>query len=421
MWRKQFVYTNVFILALTLNGQNVIVNEMSQGSGGGKEWVELLVVENGTDLRGWELGDNDDGIWHSLVEFSTHPVWSSMAEGTLIVIYNSGDVDETILAAGGEDTDFADKSVIIAVNNTSYFIDTGIWGGTSGAFANTDGDDCAAIRDTADIIIHDMALTHPTAVITAPGSAKVKYFSADSVGDIGDDSKWVEAPSSEATPGQGNGGDNSTWIDSSLPIELAIWSGYCSEGKVHLQWTTESELENQGFIITRREKESERFIELSSFVHNAQLIGHGSTTDRHNYTFADTDVEPGQDYVYQLADVDYDNRMTTHSELFIHIGSLDLEIDQSPVDLDPPFPNPFNSTVQLSFRLEQEAEMLTLNLYDTRGDLVRSLAEGAYPKGTYQFHWEGSKEGGGLLASGVYILRLLIGEHQYVQRITYLR
>ena len=93
--------------------QSVIINEISQGSDGGKEWVELLIVDEGVDLRGWELGDNDDGVWHSIAEFATHSELSNIASGTIMVIYNSGDVDGTIIAAGGEDTTFSDKSVLL--------------------------------------------------------------------------------------------------------------------------------------------------------------------------------------------------------------------------------------------------------------------------------------------------------------------
>ena len=36
---------------------NWIINEWSQGNGGSKEWVELLVVSGPQDLRGWSLSD----------------------------------------------------------------------------------------------------------------------------------------------------------------------------------------------------------------------------------------------------------------------------------------------------------------------------------------------------------------------------
>ena len=189
--------------------QSVVVNEFSQGSGGNKEWVELLVVNNGVDMRGWELGDNDDGTWTSILEFTTDANWSSVAAGTLIVIYNGGDIDGTI---AGADTDFSDKIVLIPHDNTTFFTDaTGGWSG-SGAFGNTDSDDVPAIRDAADSIVHDMAVTHPAATVTGPGSAQVKYFIEDSVAEIGDNGNWTAGASTTATPGAGNGGNNTTWV-----------------------------------------------------------------------------------------------------------------------------------------------------------------------------------------------------------------
>ena len=84
----------ISLFYLPAQGQDVFINEMSQGSGGGKEWVELVVRTDGIDMRGWELGDNDDGSFTPIVEFINTADWSSVAQGTIIVIYNAGDVDE---------------------------------------------------------------------------------------------------------------------------------------------------------------------------------------------------------------------------------------------------------------------------------------------------------------------------------------
>ncbi|MDP6583881.1 MAG: hypothetical protein QF535_04435, partial [Anaerolineales bacterium] len=65
----------VCLVITTSSAQSVIVNEMSQGSSSAKEWAELLVITDNTDIRGWELGDNDDGTWHSLVTFTNHSDW----------------------------------------------------------------------------------------------------------------------------------------------------------------------------------------------------------------------------------------------------------------------------------------------------------------------------------------------------------
>ncbi len=417
MLRLQIVLTVLFIIQPLLYGQSVIVNEMSQGSGGGKEWVEFLVVNNGVDMRGWELGDNDDGIWHSIAEFSTHSDWSNVISGTIIVIYNGGDVDGTITSAGGEDTDFSDKSVIISVSNSIYLTDTGPWGGTSGAFANTDKDDCAAIRDANDVIIHDMAVTHGTATVPSPGSGKVKYYTGNTASGTSDVAKWTEASSTAGTPGSANGGDNSSWVDTSLPVELSTWYASSSRGQIVLSWTTESEIENQGFIIERcieHQAESacrvvrlvEAWTEVASFVSDTQLIGHGSTTMKNNYVYIDKQVEVGQTYVYRLSDVDYQNRVTMHNMISVTVKAIDQNMRPVTMALHTAYPNPFNPEVHLSFSLDQEIELLSLEINDLRGALVQTITTGRCAAGMHDFSWNGVNAEGNRSPSGVYVVRL---------------
>jgi len=411
----------LYSLPFNLISQSVVVNEMSQGSGGGKEWVELLVVDNSVDIRGWQLGDNDDGIWHSIAEFSNHEDWSSVASGTIIVIYNSGDVDATITAAGGEDTDFADKSVIIPVNNSTYVLDIGPWGGTSGAFANTDGDDTAAIRDSNDVIIHDMAISHPTATVSAPGSAKVKSYSGNTTDGISDNTNWIVASSSAGTPGSGNGGDNSTWIDSSLPVELSSWSAYSANGQVKLAWTTVSEYENLGFFINRRQSGVDGLVEVASFVNHTQLQGHGSTAARNNYTYIDKNVDVGKTYYYQLSDVDYKSRVTHHSEIHVTVSTEEQDLKPAIMELYSAYPNPFNPSVKLSFSLRESVDALSLTIFNMQGHHIRTLASGAHPPGNYRYYWNGVDKRGQSKSSGTYVVSLSSGSDMYTQQIILLR
>ena len=420
---RQFSVVCIILYSLPFNlfAQSVVVNEMSQGSGGGKEWVELLVVDNSVDIRGWQLGDNDDGIWHSIAEFSNHEDWSSVASGTIIVIYNSGDVDATITAAGGEDTDFADKSVIIPVNNSTYVLDIGPWGGTSGAFANTDGDDTAAIRDSNDVIIHDMAISHPTATVSAPGSAKVKSYSGNTTDGISDNTNWIVASSSAGTPGSGNGGDNSTWIDSSLPVELSSWSAYSANGQVKLAWTTVSEYENLGFFINRRQSGVDGLVEVASFVNHTQLQGHGSTAARNNYTYIDKNVDVGKTYYYQLSDVDYKSRVTHHSEIHVTVSTEEQDLKPAIMELYSAYPNPFNPSVKLSFSLRESVDALSLTIFNMQGHHIRTLASGAHPPGNYRYYWNGVDKRGQSKSSGTYVVSLSSGSDMYTQQIILLR
>ena len=61
-----------------------------------------------------------------------------------------------------------------------------------------------------------------------------------------------------------------------------------------------------------------------------------------------------------------------------------------------PFPNPFNPETVISFELP-EAMNITLSIYNVKGQLVESLAEGSYNAGAHSLTWNAKQ-----LPSGVY-------------------
>ena len=110
-------FTFVVFLFSTFNlfSQSLILNEVSQGPSGSKEYIELLVIPGTSpynctnyclDLRNWVLDDNNgyfsggpitgSGIAAGAVRFSSDSFWSCIPIGTLIVIYNSGEVNAAI-------------------------------------------------------------------------------------------------------------------------------------------------------------------------------------------------------------------------------------------------------------------------------------------------------------------------------------
>lgn len=94
-----------------LHGQNLVINEVSQGASGAKEYVELIVVDTLNcegvpciDLRGYILDDNNGyfasgsgtGIAPGALRFSDSTFWSCVPAGTSILIYNNEDFGTTI-------------------------------------------------------------------------------------------------------------------------------------------------------------------------------------------------------------------------------------------------------------------------------------------------------------------------------------
>lgn len=73
------------------------------------------------------------------------------------------------------------------------------------------------------------------------------------------------------------------------------------------------------------------------------------------------------------------------------------------------FPNPFNPSTEIRFRLTAPAEA-ELAVYNIVGQKVKTLAHGVFPAGEHSVIWDGKDEGGISLPSGVYFYRLLSGK-----------
>ena len=69
-------------------------------------------------------------------------------------------------------------------------------------------------------------------------------------------------------------------------------------------------------------------------------------------------------------------------------------------------PNPFNPMTTVSFELAA-AGHATVNVYDLKGRLVRSLADGAFAAGPHSVPWDGLGNGGQRVGSGVYLVRVV--------------
>ena len=93
-----------------------------------------------------------------------------------------------------------------------------------------------------------------------------------------------------------------------LPVELSKFRPErLDDGTIVIRWITQSELNNAGFNILRSEKAEGEFKQI-----NTKLIaGHGTTSERHTYTFTDTSAKPNVVYYYQIQDVSLDGKVQT--------------------------------------------------------------------------------------------------------------
>jgi hypothetical protein len=72
-------------------------------------------------------------------------------------------------------------------------------------------------------------------------------------------------------------------------------------------------------------------------------------------------------------------------------------------------PNPFNGFVTIAYSLKQSGAV-ALEIFNTRGQLVRTLASGNKDSGFYSVRWDGKDGNSGYVPAGVYLCRLTSGK-----------
>jgi len=193
----------------------------------------------------------------------------------------------------------------------------------------------------------------------------------------------------------------------SLPIQLASFTAVAlSQGRVHLDWTTLSELNNYGFFVQRRRAEEQEYTELP----NSFVPGHGTTTESQSYSYVDSTAGVG-DWWYRLRQVDLD--ATVHFTEGVHVDVLTGAGDEAPREfaLFQNYPNPFNPTTEIKFSVENTGHA-TLHLYNVIGQLVAKLFDDVAEAG----HYYKIRLNGSSLASGMYLYKLESGKKSSLRK-----
>jgi dienelactone hydrolase len=84
------------------------------------------------------------------------------------------------------------------------------------------------------------------------------------------------------------------------------------------------------------------------------------------------------------------------------------------------YPNPLRVRTHIVFRLSTEANA-TLEIFDVKGRLVRTLVDRLLPAGEHEVGWDGTSMSGRPVAAGVYLYRLCSGGLETTRRLLVLR
>ena len=171
--------------------------------------------------------------------------------------------------------------------------------------------------------------------------------------------------------------------DNSLPVTLLVFEANLEKEAVALRWKTESELENLGYILNRREKDDDEWIEIATYQTNTHLMGQGNTSESTDYYFKDTSVREGLTYEYQLADVSYAGEIIYHNIIDIEVKNLYVP---RTFKLGNAYPNPFNPRTVISWQIPVSSHV-KISIFNILGENIATLVSGKMSAGHYQQEW----------------------------------
>lgn len=206
--------------------------------------------------------------------------------------------------------------------------------------------------------------------------------------------------------------------DLSLPVTLTSFAATAGNGFVELKWVTESEVNNDAFILERSTAETE-------FTPIAEIPGQGNTNARHEYSYVDYDVQNNVTYYYRLADRDFNGVITYHNVVSATpVETMPDALASIHFNLLPNFPNPFNGQTTIQFEVITDGNQSVstdLSVYNVSGQLVRKIITGELVPGNHRYNWDGQNDNGIEVSSGMYILVLRSGSLMKTQQMVLVR
>ena len=251
---KVFVLCVLLICFRGLFAQQLIINEISQGTGS-SEYVEFVVIGTPTcvtpvpslDLRKVIIDDNNGyfapgsgtGIASGAVRFANIPFWQSIPQGTYIVIYNDASPntrlpsDDNTMADGNCRLVLPSSSMLLekttvspTTTNQSYPPDVN-WtlGGSWSPLAMANSDDSFQVPNipSTGVPFHSVSWGNNSsnAIVYFAGSAAGKVFSFTNTTSNNWNlvANWTSADvATGQTPGMANNAANDAWIGSMNPL-----------------------------------------------------------------------------------------------------------------------------------------------------------------------------------------------------------
>lgn len=197
---------------------------------------------------------------------------------------------------------------------------------------------------------------------------------------------------------------STSWSQSPLPVELVSFNAIPFGSKIHLTWSTATEVNNYGFELLRLNKTSAD----NQWNKVAFIPGNGNSNSPKFYSYID---EPtgGYEFLYKLKQIDYDGSFEYSNNIYV---KLDLP---SQIKLYQNFPNPFNPITKIKYSIPDNVNhtstKIVIKIFDVLGKEIKTLANDFYYPGNYEIEFDGSN-----LSAGIYYIVLMTDNQKFINK-----
>jgi len=169
--------------------------------------------------------------------------------------------------------------------------------------------------------------------------------------------------------------------DAPVPVELASFSASVDANGVTLSWITETETNNMGFEVQRKN--------VNEFAKIGYVEGKINSTTRQNYSFQDASVVSGK-YIYRLKQIDLDGSVNYSNTIEVDLSTpIDFNLSQN-------YPNPFNPITTINYSLPFESNV-KISIFNSLGEVVTELLNSSQQSGYHSISFNAVN-----ISSGIY-------------------
>jgi hypothetical protein len=287
------------------------------------QWIELYNTseDQAANIGNWELEIRNlsatgvDSFVDSAFTFNANTI--ILPNQTLVLVSDRSSISTVpsnrvynLLREHGNELGLRERGKVL-LNSAGFYLKLT---DNSDADPNIEDDDPGEVVDVATNLTLDgprRMESWPLPAISEDGSRRSILRGPDSedAGDLED--SWQVAKNTRTYYGHrddiGSPGDRK---GSPLPVSLSSFRPLRDKatGQVVITWITESELNNAGFNILRSDSEDAEFKVINL---TGMIAGHGTTSEKHVYSYTDTTAKPNVAHYYQIEDVSLNGDRTT--------------------------------------------------------------------------------------------------------------